>query len=134
MPDFIRTFYLKSNYLDFRVCDSETSDSLHKTYCMHLYGCELWGLQQNYFKKLEIAWHTIKLRNWNLPISPSTQCAIVHNTSYNIEICLDNRLLKCIHSGFYHHNSMCSSVLKIDFNVLTPYLLRFFDICHGNVD
>ena len=31
------------NYVlnDFRVRDSELIDSLHITYCMHLYGCEL---------------------------------------------------------------------------------------------
>ena len=29
---------------DFRVCGSNILDSLHRTYCMHMYGCELWDL------------------------------------------------------------------------------------------
>ena len=29
---------------DFNVCDSVSLDSLHQTYCMHMYGCELWNL------------------------------------------------------------------------------------------
>ena len=35
--------YQRSNLLisDFRVCDSQTLDCLHKTYCMHMYGSEL---------------------------------------------------------------------------------------------
>ena len=32
----------------FRSCDSETLDRLHKTYCMHMSGCELWNLSCNY--------------------------------------------------------------------------------------
>ena len=38
--------YQRSNLLiiQFRSCDSETLDRLHKTYCMHMYGCELWNL------------------------------------------------------------------------------------------
>ena len=35
--------YQRSNFLisQFRSCDSETLDRLHKTCCMHMYGCEL---------------------------------------------------------------------------------------------
>ena len=35
--------YQRSNLLisQFRSCDSETLDRLHKTYCMHMYGYEL---------------------------------------------------------------------------------------------
>ena len=35
--------YQKSNLIisQFRSCDSETLDRLHKAYCMHMYGCEL---------------------------------------------------------------------------------------------
>ena len=38
--------YQRSNGVinDFRVCDSNALDSFHRTYCMHMYGCELWDL------------------------------------------------------------------------------------------
>ena len=44
--------YQRSNLINsqFRSCDSETLDRLHKTYCMHMYGCELWNLSCNYIK------------------------------------------------------------------------------------
>ena len=29
---------------NFGICDSETLDKLHSTFCMHMYGCELWIL------------------------------------------------------------------------------------------
>ena len=49
--------YQRSNLLisDFRVCDSQTLDCLHKTYCMHMYGSELWNLNCNYVDKFKMA-------------------------------------------------------------------------------
>ena len=42
--------YQRSNVLisQFRSCDSESLDRLHKAYCMHMYGCEQWNLSCNY--------------------------------------------------------------------------------------
>ena len=41
--DNICDLYQRSNRVisDFRACDSNALDSLHRTYCMHMYGCEL---------------------------------------------------------------------------------------------
>ena len=41
--DNICDLYQRSNRVnsDFSVCDSNALDSLHRTYCMHMYGCEL---------------------------------------------------------------------------------------------
>ena len=38
--------YQRSNLLisDFKVCDSQTLDCLHKTCCVYMYGSELWNL------------------------------------------------------------------------------------------
>ena len=35
-------FYQRSNSVisDFSICDSETLDKVHSTFCMHMYGCE----------------------------------------------------------------------------------------------
>ena len=56
--------YQRNNWVisDFRVCDSNTLDSLHRTYCMHMYGCELWDLNSNRVKDFKIAWRKIKRR------------------------------------------------------------------------
>ena len=37
--DSVYDLYQKSDWVisDFRVCDSSTLDSLHRTYCMHMY-------------------------------------------------------------------------------------------------
>ena len=53
--------YKRSNWIisDFSVCDSSTLDSLHRTYCMHMYGCELWDLNCKYVIESKVAWRKI---------------------------------------------------------------------------
>ena len=53
--DNVYDLYQRSNWVisDFRVCDSSTLDSLHQTYCMHMYGCELLDLNRHYVKGLQ---------------------------------------------------------------------------------
>ena len=48
--DNICDLYQRSNRVirDFRVCDNNALDSLHRIYCMHMCGCELWDLNCNY--------------------------------------------------------------------------------------
>ena len=62
--------YQRSNLLisDFGVCDSQTLDCLHKTYCMHMYGSELWNLNCNYVDEFRVAWRKIRWQIWRLPV------------------------------------------------------------------
>ena len=60
--------YQRSNLLlHLRVCDSQTLDCLHKTYCMHLYGSELWNLNCYYVDEFRVAWRKIRRPIWRLP-------------------------------------------------------------------
>ena len=66
--------YQRSNLLisDFRVCDSIDLDSLHKIYCMHMYGSELWNLNCSYVDDFKVAWRKVKRRIWKLPCNTTT--------------------------------------------------------------
>ena len=77
--------YQRSNRVisDFRVCDSNALDSLHRTYRMHMYDCELWDLTYNYIKGFKVVWWKIKRRIWRLPYRVHN--AIVHQLSYEID-------------------------------------------------
>ena len=103
--------YQRSNWVisDFRVCDSETLDRLHMTYCMHMYGCELWDLSSNYIEKFKTAWRKVKRRIWRLKYRAHN--AIMHNISNNIYFQIDFRILKFIHTSLNHSNVVCSSLL-----------------------
>ena len=109
--DNVYDLYQRSNWVisDFRVCDSSTLDSLHRTYCMYMYGCELWDLYRNYVKDFKVAWRKIKRRIWKLPYR--THNAIVHNLSYNIDFQIDTRMIKFIHSCLNHSNIVCKLIV-----------------------
>ena len=98
--------YQRSNLLisDFRVCDSITLDNLHKIYCMHMYGSELWNLNCRDFN---VTWRKVK-RIWKLPCN--THNAIVQNLTYNIDDQLDVRIAKFTHMCLNHHNDVCRSI------------------------
>ena len=113
--DNIYDLYQQSNRVisDFRVCDSSTLDSLQRTYCMHMYGSELWDLNCNYtivyVKDFKVAWRKVKRRIWKLPYRAHN--AIVHNLIYDIDLQLDTRMLKFVHLGLNHSNNVCKSIL-----------------------
>ena len=104
-------FYQSSNSViaDFRVCNSITLDKLHFTFCMHMYGCELWNLTCGALDKFKIAWRKVKRRIWKLP--PQTHNTIVHNLSMDINMILEKRILKFIFNAL-NHSTTCSSLLK----------------------
>ena len=93
---------------EFRVCDSQTLDCLHKTYCMHMYGSELWNLNCKYVDEFRVAWRKIKRRIWRLPNRAHN--AIVQNLSYNIVDQLETRIIKCIHMCLNHDNDIYRSI------------------------
>ena len=83
---YVCDLYQRSNNVisDFNACDNVTLDALHQTYCMHMYGCELWNLNCTYMyvTKFITAWRKIKRRIWNL--SYTTHNNIVYNLSSDI--------------------------------------------------
>ena len=70
----VSDLYQRSNWVisDFRACDSNTLDNLHRTYCMHMmYGCELWDLNCIYVTDFKVASTCMaqnKASNMALPI------------------------------------------------------------------
>ena len=53
MIDYVSDFYQHSNWAisDFRARGSNTLDDLHRTFCLHLYGCKLGNLTSDYMAK-----------------------------------------------------------------------------------
>ena len=104
-------FYQRSNWLisDFRSCDSPSLDGLHMTYCMNMYGCELWNLNNKYVEKYKVAWRQVKRRIWRLP--PTSHNNIVHGISNDIDVLLEKRIIKFIHNSLGHTNNMCRQLL-----------------------
>ena len=104
--------YQRSNNVisDFNVCDSVTLDALPQTYCMHMYGCELWNLNCTYVSKFITAWRKIKRRIWNLPYT--THNNIVYNLSSDIRLQLDKRIVTFIYNALNSSNCASRSLLQ----------------------
>ena len=104
--------YQRSNsiFTEFHACDSETLDSLHLTFCMHMYGCELSNLTSSYIDKYIIAWRKIKRRIWEIP--PTSHKYIVHNLSSDCKKLLEKLIIKFIHNAL-NNNNMCAQILKV---------------------
>ena len=77
---------------DFSICDSKTLDKVHSTFCMHMYGCELWNLNSSDVQKFYIALRKVKRRIWKLP--STTHNSIIHNITSNIHIILEITIYK----------------------------------------
>ena len=111
-------FYQRSNSIssDFGICDSETLDKIHSTFCMHMrshrhmYGCELWNITDSNVGKFYVAWWKVKRRLCKLPNTAHN--SIIHSIASNIHIILEKRLIKFIHSAL-NGNEMCKKILCV---------------------
>ena len=103
--------YQRSNLLisDFRVLDSITLNSLHKIYCMHMYGSESWNLNCRYVNEFKVAWRKVKRQIWILP-SNTHNHVIIQILTYNIDDQLDARMAKFTHMCLNHDNDVCRSI------------------------
>ena len=95
----------------FRPCNSETLDRLHMTYCMHMYGCELWNLNEKDITQFKVVWRKGKRRIWKIP--PRTHTNLVCNITNNIGTIIDKRLVRFICNSINHSNKTRSNILRV---------------------
>ena len=110
----VSDFYQRSNSAisDFGICDSEILDKIHSTFCMHMYGCQLWNITDSDVDKFYVARRKVKRRICKLPKTAGTHNRIIHNIVSNMRIILENRLIKFIHSAL-DGNEMCKQILCV---------------------
>ena len=75
---------------------------LHTTYCMNLYGCEIWNYNSRYTSGMFIAWRKIMRKLFKLPTS--THNYIVCGIVECIFIKLARRLAKFVYSMLNSRN------------------------------
>ena len=118
--------YQRSNLFisQFRSCNSETLDRLNMTYCMHMYGCELWNLNENDGNQFKVAWKKIKRRIWEIP--PRTHNNLVCNITNNIDANINKRIIRFIYNSINHGNK--TNILRIKLLFVTIYFLQIINI------
>ena len=123
--------YQRSNSVisDFNVCDSVLLYSLHQTYCMHMYGCELWNLSCSYVNKYIVAWRKIKRRLWRLPYT--THNNFVHNLSNDVAFQLDKRIVCFIHNALNYSNKVCRLLLLAKLHsISSTFATNYRHLCY----
>ena len=110
----IQTFYKKCNVVrfDFSMLSSDIKSKLLSTYCMDLYGSQLWNYGTGYPEIFYIAWRKVKRLILKLPFH--THCNLLHkvNNCYPIEFILEKRCIKFLHSCLSSDNLVISNVAK----------------------
>ena len=96
-----------------------------------------WDINCKYVSEFKVAWRKIKRRIWGLPYKAHN--AIILNLSYNIDLQLDTRVLKFVHSCLTHCNSMRKSLLSAKFHCIKStfaanykYLSYKYKICQDD--
>ena len=74
----IQTFYRKCNEVrfDFSMLSSDIKSRLISTYCMDLYGSQLWNYGTGYPETFYVAWRKVTRLIWKLPFC--THCNLLH--------------------------------------------------------
>ena len=108
----VHTFYQKSNHVisDFRMLDSFSLHKLHSTYCMSLYGCELFNYNSNYISELYVAWRKVIRKIFKLPMR--THNYIVCGIVESVNIILDRRIAKYIFNVINSDNTTLTSLIN----------------------
>ena len=97
-------FNAKSNQIisDFSMLDCFSLHKLHTTYCMSLYGCEIWNYNSRYISVMFIAWRKMMRKLFKLP--NRTHNYIVCGIVECISVKLDRRLAKFVYSMLNSRN------------------------------
>ena len=87
------------------------SENIYTTYCMSLYGCEIWNYNSRYNDEMFIAWRKIMRKLFKLP--NRTHNYIVCGIIECISIKLDRRLAKFVYSMLNSRNLTVFKLIRL---------------------
>ena len=94
----VQKFYCKVNSVlfDFKDTPSDVKSKLMDTYCLDLYGSQLWKYSKNDVNAFHTAWRKIVRQTWKIP--STTHCNLLPsiNKSLPIEFLMEKRCAKFI--------------------------------------
>ncbi len=109
----INTFNRKCNEInmDFSQLSSDIKSNLMSTYCMDLYGSQLWNYGADYVDTCYVAWRKAVRKLWDIP--PRTHCNLLHviNGTKPIDVLLEKRCIKFVWTCLNTNNYIVRSVM-----------------------
>ena len=97
---------------DFSHCDCITLSTLFKSYCMNVYGSQIWRFNDKYLSKFYTAWRKGVRRLWKLPYRTHNKYIHVINKSYIINCMLEKRCIKFIWNLINSEHSLYNNIVK----------------------
>ena len=79
---------------DFSHCNSDTLSTLFNSYCMNVYGCQLWKFNGKHINTFFTAWRKAIRRIWKIPFRSHNKLVHLINGSHDISIILEKRCIK----------------------------------------
>ena len=111
----VHTFYGKVNSVlyDFKNVPCHVKSKLLATYCLDLYGSQLWNYSSIDVQSFYVAWRKTIRRLWKLP--NTTHCSLLPsiNDCIPIEIILEQRCAKFIWSSLNSTNTFVKTTQQI---------------------
>ena len=100
------SFYQKSNHViaNYSMVDSFSRCKLHTSFCMSLYGSELWNYNSRYIEEIFVAWTKTMRKLFRLPFRRICVYYIVCGITEDISIKLHRRVTKFMYSMIYSDN------------------------------
>ena len=108
----VQKFYCKVNSVlfDFKDIPSDVKSKLMDTYCLDLYGSQLWNYSKNDVNAFYIAWRKVVRRIWKIPSTTHCNLLPAINKSLPIEFLMEKRCAKFIWSCFNCHNLIVRNI------------------------
>lgn len=111
----VRLFNSEVNLLmaQFKHIYSTTRYKLFRTYCMPLYGCQLWDFSGKEIYMFYTAWRKAIRMIWKLPYRCHSNLLHLICDDLNIEIQLHKRFLKFFHNLYHSENTILNYLAKL---------------------
>ena len=125
ISDTVRHFYCRTNdFFYFSSISCDIKSRLMSTYCLNLYGSTLWNYSKGRVNDMFVAWRKVVRKLWKL--SNMTHCNLLStiNSSLPIEIALEKRCAKCIHSCLNSNNLIIKTT---SISAITTHRSQFRD-------
>ena len=98
---------------DFSHCDSKTLSVLFRTYCMNVYGSQIWAFNKTYLNKFYVAWRKAIRRIWKLPYRTHNNLLHLINLCLPIDVTLEKRCIKYTWNLINGENKLYDSISKL---------------------
>ena len=98
---------------DFSHCDSKTLSVLFRTYCMNVYGSQIWAFNKTYLNKFYVAWRKAIRRIWKLPYRTHNNLLHLINLCLPIDVTLEKRCIKYTWNLINGENKLYDNISKL---------------------